>query len=66
MIKENALPSVSKETQQPSTSSAQIIQKQHSVEVSSSSELVDIEIDIKERYKDIKAKNEEIKAEIYS
>jgi len=66
VIQENALPSGSNETHQPSTSSAQIIQKKHSVEVSSSSEPRDREIDIKEIYKDIKAKNEEIKDEIYS
>ena len=43
MVKENAPPAVSEETHQPSTSNTQIIQKQHNVEVSSSSKLEDNE-----------------------
>ena len=43
-----------------------MIQKQKSGEVSSSQKVEDKDRDIKENYKEIKAKNEEIKNEIYS
>ena len=42
--------------QQPTTSNTQLIQKQHSVEVSSSKQTEDKDMDIKEKYKEIKAK----------
>ena len=43
VLREKTAPIVSEETHQPSTSNPQIIQKQHSIEVSSSSKLVDKE-----------------------
>ena len=43
MVKDNAPPIVLEETHQTSTSNTQIIQKQHSVEVYSSSKLTDKE-----------------------
>ena len=50
----------------PATSNTQVIKKQQSMEASSSQPVEDKDIDIREKYKKIKAKNEEIKNEIYS
>ena len=66
MVKDNAPPAVSEENHQPSTSNTQIIQKQHNVEVSSSSKPVDKEHDIMENYKEIKLRNETLKAVTYA
>jgi len=52
------------ETPLPSSSSAQIIQNQNYAEVSSSIETVEKEKDIMERHKEIKIKNEALKAAI--
>jgi len=52
------------ETPMPSSSSAQIIQNKKNEEVSSSRKKVEKEKDIMERYKDIKIKNEALKATI--
>lgn len=60
------MPIVSEETHQPSTSNKQIIQKHHSIEVFSSSKPVDKEKDIKEKYKEIKLRNEALKDETYA
>ena len=46
VVRDNSPPTVSEETHQPSTSSLQIIQKQHSAKVSSSRKPVDTEKDI--------------------
>jgi len=54
------------ENQQPSTSNTQIIEKKLNIEVSSSSKPVDKEKDIKEKYKEIKLRNEALKAETYA
>ena len=44
----------------------QMIEKQHSIEASSSQPAEEKDLDIKEKYKKIKHKNEEIKTKIYS
>ena len=64
-VRHNTAPAISEETHQPSTSNTQSIQKQLSIEVSSSSKPVDKEKDIKEKYK-IKLRNEALKAETYA
>ena len=51
----------SRETQQPSTSNTQLIERQFSVELSSFTRLVDKEKDIKDRYKEINLRNEKLK-----
>ena len=66
MVKENTAPLVSEETRQPSTSNTQSIQKKLSMEVSSSRKPVEKERDIKEKYKEIKLRNEALKAETYA
>lgn len=50
----------------PATSNTQVIEKKKSMEASSSQPAEDKYIDIREKYKQIKAENEEIKNEIYS
>lgn len=65
-VRESTTPVVLEETHYPSTSINQNIQKQFSIEVSSSRKLVDKENDIKEKYKDIKLRNEALKAETYA
>ena len=47
-------------------SNTQVIEKQQNMEASSSQRAEDKDIDIREKYKQIKTKNEEIKNEIYS
>ena len=59
--KDTVPPTEIENEQQPTTSNTQLIQKQQSVEVSSSKQAENKDMDIKERYKEIKAKNEEIK-----
>ena len=54
------------ETQQPSTSNTQMIERQLSVEVSSFTRLANKERDIKDRYKEIKMRNEKLKVETYA
>lgn len=54
------------ETQKPSTSNTQMIERELSVEVSSFTRPADIEKDIKDRYKEIKMRNEKLKAETYA
>lgn len=54
------------ETQQPSTSNTQMIERQKSVEVSSFVRPADREKDIKHRYKEIKMRNEKLKSETYA
>ena len=64
--KDNAPPTIIKEQQQPTTSKTQLKQNQHSIEVSSSKKMTEKDMDIKEIYKEIKARNEETKTKIYS
>ena len=66
MVEKSKGLAVSEETHQPSTSNTQIIEKQLSIEVSSSSKLVDKEKDIKDKYKEIKLRNEALKTETYA
>jgi len=66
VVKESTTPAASGETHQPSTSNTQIIQKQISIEVSSSKKLVDKEKYIKEKYRAIKLRNEALKVETYA
>jgi len=54
------------ETQQPSTSNNQMIERQKSVDVSCFVKPADREKDIKDRYKEIKIRNEKLKAETYA
>lgn len=54
------------ETHQASTSNTQLIEIQLSVEVSLFTRPVDKEEDIKDRYKEIKLRNENLKAETYA
>ena len=66
VVRDDAPPTLSEETHQPSTSSAQIIQKQNSAEVSSSSKPMEKEKDIMEKYKEIKIRNEALKVVTYA
>jgi len=66
IVGRSKVPTVSEETHQPSTSNIQLIEKQLSIEVSSSSKPVDKEKDIKEKYKKIKFRNETLKDETYA
>ena len=50
------------ETQEPCTSQTQMLERQLSVEVSSFSRPADKDKDIKDRYKEIKMRNEKLKA----
>ena len=52
--------------EQPENSNTQMIEKQQNMEASSSQTAEEKDIDIREKYKQIKTKNEEIKNEIYS
>ena len=54
------------ERHQPSTSNTQMIERQQSVEVSYFVRLADRENDIKDRYKEIKMRNEKLNAETYA
>ena len=56
-------PIVLEETHQTSSSNTQLIEKQLSIEVSSSNKPIDKEKYIKEKYKEIKLRNEALKAE---
>ena len=58
--------SPSEDIQEPSTSQTQMLERQLSVEVSSFSGPVDKDQDIKERYKEIKLRNERLKAQTYA
>lgn len=51
---------------EPSTSQTQMLERQLSVEMSSFKMLADKDQDIKERYKEIKARNERFKAQTYA
>ena len=53
-------------TQEPSTSHAQMLERQQSVEVSSFSASSGQSLDIKEKYKEIKARNERLKVQSYA
>lgn len=53
-------------TIEPSTSNNQMLERQHSVEVSSFRILVERDQDIRERYKDIKARNGRLKPHTYA
>ena len=66
MVGRSKGPTVSEETHHTSTSNTQLIEKQLSIEFSSSSKPVDKEKDIKEKYKEIKLRNEALKAETYA
>lgn len=66
VVKKNTAPTVSKETHQPSTWNTQIVEKQISIEVSSSNKQVDKEKYIKEKYKEIKLRNEALKVWTYA
>ena len=52
--------------QEPSTSQTYMLVRKHSVEVSSFRMPADKDQDIKERYKEIKARNERLKAQTYA
>ena len=54
------------ENQQPLSSNIQIIERQLSVEVSSFTRPTDKEKDIKDRFKEIKMRNEKLKAKTYA
>jgi len=56
----------SRETKVPSTSETQMLERQLSVEVSSSSRSADKGKDIKYRYTEIKMRNEKLKAQSYA
>ena len=66
VIRDDGPTTHSEETPLPSTSSAQIIQKQNSEEISSSSKPVEKEKDIMEKYKEIKTRNEPLKVFTYA
>lgn len=66
MLERSKGTTASGETQQPSTSSTQLIKKQLIVEVSSFTKPEDKEKDIKDRYKEIKLRNEKLKAKTYA
>lgn len=51
---------------EPSTSKNHMLQRQQSIQVSSFRIPVDKDQDIKERYKEIKARNERLKAQTYA
>lgn len=53
------------ETQEPSTSQNQMLERHLSVEVSSFSRAIDKDKDIKDRFKEIKMRNEKLKAQYY-
>jgi len=63
-ISRHATPS--RGTPEPSTSHTQMLERQHNVEVSSFRMPANKDQDIRERYKDIKAKNERLKAQTYA
>ena len=56
----------SRETHEPSTSKNQILERWLSVEVSSFNKPVDRDRGIKDRFKEIKMRNEKLKAESYA
>ena len=58
-------PTTLEETQQPSTSNTQLVDRQPSMEISSYVKRADKEKDIKDRFKEIKMRNERLKAETY-
>jgi len=66
MVERSKGTATSGETHQPSTSNTQLIERHLSVEVSSFTKLVDKEKDIKDRYKEIKLRNEKLKVETYA
>ena len=66
VVNDNAPPAVFEETHQPSTSKIQIIQNKHNVEVSSSSKPRDKKMDIMQKYKEIKIRNDALKADTYT
>ena len=53
-------------THEPSTSQAQMLERQQGVEVSSFRAPTGQRLDIKEKYKEIKARNERLKAQTYA
>jgi len=54
------------ETSEPSTSNTQILERKLYVEVSSFSRPIDKDKDIKDRFKEIKMRNEKLKAQSYA
>ena len=64
--KNNAPPTVIEEIHQPTTSNTQLIKKRHSVEMPSSNKPVEKEIDIMQKYREIKMKNEALKTNTYN
>lgn len=56
----------SKETHQPSTSNTQMTDRQLSMEISSYVRRADKEKNIKDRFKEIKMRNEKLKGETYA
>jgi len=54
------------ETQEPSTSKTQILERHLNVEVSSFNKSADRDRDIKDRFKEIKMRNEKLNAEPYA
>ena len=66
VVRDDAPPTLSEETHLSSTSSAQIIQKKNSAEVSSSSKPVEKEKYSMEKYKEIKIRNEALTAITYA
>lgn len=66
MVERSKGTTASRETQQPSTSNTQIIERQLSVDASSFSRPTNKEKGIKDRYKEIKFINEKLKVETYA
>lgn len=66
MVERSKGPSALGETHQSSTSNTQLIERQLSLEVFSFTRPMDKEKDIKDRYKEIKLRNEKLKAETYA
>ena len=54
------------ETQEPSTPQTQMLERQLSVEISSFSRPADKDKDIKDRFKEIKMRNEKLKEQSYA
>ena len=66
MVERSKIITASGETQQPSTPNTQLIERKLSVEVFSFTKPTDKEKYIKDRYKEIKLRNENLKAETYA
>ena len=66
MVERSKVPTTSGETHQPSTSNTQRIEKHLNIEVFSFIRHVDKDNDVKDRYKEIKLRNEKLKVETYA